>query len=207
MDLDLRRAARRAAPLDPETELVEVIRLARVDALDLRDRRLLTMLGVLDGEPEQGWLRGAIRSALRSDAGLGGVRETDLKAPVVTACVTVVRRTLLSWRREPRLYRELEAHLAHFEALAGAPLLPTRQRRGRKAEADLEEFLLQVQPEGRQRAGVLALQALFGAFSRSGRSHLRRALDYAEPFVSELRIHQAFVETFVRHALGRARWP
>ena len=140
MDHALRLNARAPSPRDPEAELAEVVRLARVAALDLRDERLLNMLGVFDGEPERDWLKGALRSAFRADAGLGGVRETDLKAPVVAACVAVVRRTLHSWRREPALHWELSAHLERFENLARLPLLPTRQRQGESARTELDQF-------------------------------------------------------------------
>lgn len=205
MDLELRRAERRRlAPPDAEAALTRAILLARVGALDLRDERLLKLLGVLGGQPEEAWLRGALRAAFRTDAALGGVRETDLKGPVLAACAAVVRRTLRSWLREPRRYQELSALLAEFEALAGEPLLPSRQERGLRAEDELSAFLAALQPVGRQRAGVLALRELFGAFSRSGRAHLRQALDYAEPFVSSRRIQEAFALEFVRHALGRA---
>lgn len=204
MDMDLRREERRPGVADPEAELTQLVRLSRIDALDLRDEGLLQRLGLLGGELSPAWLEGSIRAAFRSDAALGGVGETDLKGPVLAACVAVARRTLQSWRREPKLHVELSAHLAEFELLANAPLLPSRQARVSSRPGELHAFLERIQPEGRQRAGVLALRELFGAFSRSGRGHLQRALDYTEPFISKRRIREAFSEEFVRYALGRA---
>jgi len=204
MDLDLQRAARRPVAPDPEAELIRLVQLARVDALDLRDRRLLVMLGVFEGEPERAWLRGVLNSAFRTEAALGGLRETDLKGPVLAACVAVVRRTLRSWLREPQLHQELSARLAEFASLSARPLLPSRQDRGRDLGRELTAFLELNRPEGRREAGVLALRELFGALSRSGRGHLHRAMAHAEPFVSAQGIREAFSVEFVRHALGRA---